>query len=79
MYKYGSGEVIAQWHIKKEIFCTYYDAYRDVTYRFKSKDLMQEPGYASGDPIKIYVDPKDYSKYVVYVEETVNPRVIDYT
>lgn len=30
------------------IFCTYWDAYQDVTYRFKSKDLTQEPGYAPG-------------------------------
>lgn len=61
------------------IFCTYWDAYQDVTYRFKSKNLMQEPGYAPGDSIKVYVNPQDYSKYVVYVEEAVNPRVIDYT
>ena len=61
------------------IFCTYWDAYQDVTYRFKSKNLMQEPGCAPGDPIKVYVNPKDYSKYIVYVEEAVNPKVIDYT
>lgn len=61
------------------IFCTYWDAYQDVTYRFKSKDLTQEPGYAPGDPISVYVNPQDYSKYVVYVEKTTNPKVIDYT
>lgn len=62
-----------------QIFCTYWDACKDVTYRFKSKNLMREPGYAPGDSIKVYVNPQDYSKYVVYVEEAVNPKVIDYT
>ncbi len=61
------------------IYCTYYDAYKDVTYRFKSKNIMQDPGYAPGDPIEVYVDPDDYSKYVVNAEAPANPKVIDYT
>lgn len=61
------------------IFCTYQDVYQGVTYRFKSKNLMQEPGCAPGDSIEVYVDPEDYSKYVVNVDSLPNPRVIDYT
>lgn len=61
------------------IFCTYQDPYRDVTYRFKSKNIMRDPGYAPGDSIDVYVDPEDYSKYVVNADAPANPRVIDYT
>lgn len=61
------------------IYCTYYDAYKDVTYRFKSRNVMVEPGYAPGDPIEVYVDPDDYSKYVVNTDPPANPKVIDYT
>lgn len=61
------------------VYCTYWDAYKDVTYRFKSKNMMQEPGYAPGDSIEVYVDPNDYSKYMVNVDTPANPKVIDYT
>lgn len=61
------------------IYCTYYDAYRDVTYRFKSRNVMVDPGYAPGDTIEVYVDPEDYSKYVVNTDPPANPKVIDYT
>ena len=61
------------------IFCTYQDPYRDVTYRFKSKNIIRNPGYAPGDSIDVYVDPEDYSKYVVDADTPANPRVIDYT
>ncbi|MBD5529060.1 MAG: DUF3592 domain-containing protein [Lachnospiraceae bacterium] len=60
------------------IFCTYQDPYRDVTYRFK-KNVMRNPGYAPGDSIDVYVDPDDYSKYVVDADTPANPKVIDYT
>lgn len=63
------------------IYCTYYDAYKDVTYRFKSKNLMADPSfdYAPGTAIDVYVDPQDYSKYQVKVEQNPNPKLIDYT
>lgn len=61
------------------IFCTYQDVYKDLIYRFKSKNLMREPGCAPGDSIEVYVDPEDYSKYVVNVDSLANPRVIDFT
>ncbi len=61
------------------IYCTYYDAYRDVTYRFKSRNVMVDPGYAPGDTIEVYVDPEDYSKYAVNTDPPANPKVIDYT
>lgn len=61
------------------IFCTYQDAYRDVTYRFKSKNLMQEPNCMPGDSIEVYVDPEDYSKYIVNVDALTDSKVIDYT
>ncbi len=63
------------------IYCTYYDAYKDVTYRFKSKNLMADPSfdYAPGTGIDVYVSPEDYSKYLVKVEQNPNPKLIDYT
>lgn len=63
------------------IYCTYYDAYKDVTYRFKSGNLMADPSfdYAPGTAIDVYVDPRDYSKYRVKVEQNPNPKLIDYT
>ncbi len=63
------------------IYCTYWDAGRDVTYRFKSRNLLEDPSfdYAPGDPIAVYVDPQDYSKYHVKAEPNPHPRLIDYT
>lgn len=63
------------------IYCTYYDAYKDVTYRFKSRNLMADPSfdYAPGTAIDVYVNPRDYSKYQVKVEQNPNPKLIDYT
>ena len=61
------------------VFCTYQDVSTDVTYRFKSKRMMRDPGYAPGDPIEVFVDPWDYSKYTVVADGPANPRIIDYT
>lgn len=61
------------------VYCTYQDIGADVTYRFKSRSLMQDPGYAPGDPIEVFVDPEDYSNYVVMADGPANPKVIDYT
>lgn len=61
------------------VFCTYQDPGTDVTYRFKSRNLMQDPGYAPGDPIEVFVDPGDYSTYLVAADGPANPKVIDYT
>lgn len=63
------------------IYCTYYDAYKDVTYRFKSRNLTADPSfnYAPGTSIDVYVDPRDYSKYQVKAEQNPNPKLIDYT
>lgn len=61
------------------VFCTYQDVSTDVTYRFKSKRMMRDPGYAPGDPIEVFVDPWDYSKYTVIADGPANPRIIDYT
>lgn len=61
------------------IICAYRDISQNVVYRFRSRNLTQEPDYAPGDSIHVYVDPRDYSRYVVHVEKTANPRVIDYT
>lgn len=61
------------------VFCTYQDMGSDVIYRFKSKNLMRDPGYAPGDAIDVFVDPQDYSKYTVVADGPATPRVIDYT
>ncbi|MDE5893709.1 MAG: DUF3592 domain-containing protein [Acetatifactor sp.] len=61
------------------VFCTYQDLSTDVTYRFKSKNLMRDPGYAPGDPIEVFVDPQDYSKYTVIADGPDHPKIIDYT
>lgn len=61
------------------VYCTYQDPGTEVTYRFKSKNLMRDPGYAPEDPIEVFVDPEDYSNYVVVADGPANPRVIDYT
>lgn len=61
------------------IICSYYDSYRDVTYRYKSRDIMQFPPFSPGDQIEVYVDPNDYSKYFVNPDSAGSSRVIDYT
>lgn len=61
------------------VYCTYQDPSTDVTYRFKSKNLMRDPGYSPEDPIEVFVDPEDYSNYVVIADGPANPKVIDYT
>lgn len=61
------------------VYCTYQDPGTEITYRFKSKNLMRDPGYAPGDPIEVFVDPEDYSRYAVIADGPANPRVIDYT
>lgn len=61
------------------VYCTYLDPGTEITYRFKSKNLMRDPGYAPGDPIEVFVDPEDYSRYAVVADGPANPRVIDYT
>lgn len=63
------------------IYCTYWDAYKDVTYRFKSKNLFSDPGmdYPPGSTIEVYVNPDDYSKYTVKTDSKSHSKMIDYT
>ncbi len=61
------------------VYCTYQDPSTDVTYRFKSKNLMRDPGYAPEDPIEVFVDPEDYSNYVVIADGPANPKLVDFT
>ena len=61
------------------VYCTYQDPSTDVTYRFKSKNLIPDPGYAPGDPIEVFVDPEDYSNYVVIADGPANPKLVDFT
>lgn len=61
------------------VYCTYQDPSTDVTYRFKSKNLMQDPGYSPEDPIEVFVDPEDYSNYVVIADGPANPKLVDFT
>lgn len=63
------------------IYCTYYDAYANVTYRFKSDNLWTDPGdiFPTGSTITVYVDPQDYSKYHVNTENALSSKIIDYT
>ncbi|MDE7222166.1 MAG: DUF3592 domain-containing protein [Acetatifactor sp.] len=61
------------------VFCTYQDSGSGMTYRFKSRNLMRNPGYAPGDPIEVFVDPEDYSHYTVVADGPANPQIIDYT
>lgn len=63
------------------VYCTYYDPYRDVTYRFKSEDLWTdpEPVLPPGSYINVLVNPSDYSNYHVDVDSAINGRLIDFT
>lgn len=63
------------------IYCSYYDALQNLTYRFKSDNLWTDPGYVyqPGDPIEVAADPKNYKHYHVMAEERINQRVVDYT
>lgn len=63
------------------IYCTYYDAYANVTYRFKSDNLWTDPGdiFPTGSTITVHVDPQDYSKYHVNAENALSSRIVDYT
>lgn len=62
------------------IYCTYRDDYKDVTYRFKSENLMMDPSaiFPVGSTIEVKVMEDDYSKYCVIVDE-MDQKVIDYT
>lgn len=62
------------------IYCTYRDDYKDVTYRFKSENLMTDPSafFPVGSTIEVKVMEDDYSQYCVIVDET-DQKVIDYT
>ncbi|MDY3039783.1 MAG: DUF3592 domain-containing protein [Roseburia inulinivorans] len=63
------------------IYCSYYDALQNLTYRFKSDNLWTDPGYVyrPGDPIQVVADPKNYKRYHVMAEERINQRIVDYT
>lgn len=63
------------------LYCTYYDQYKDVTYRFKSENLWTdpEPVLPPGSYVNVLVDASDYSKYHVDVDSAVNGRIVDYT
>lgn len=64
------------------IYCTYQDPYGDVTYRFKSGNVWQNPSqyFPVGSEITVMVDPNDYSKHYVKVEEVRGgSRIVDFT
>lgn len=63
------------------IYCSYYDAYKDITYRFKSNNLRTnpEPVITCGDYINVYADTNDYSIYYVDADSVINKKIADYT
>lgn len=63
------------------IYCSYYDAYKDITYRFKSDNLWTnpEPAITCGGYIDVRVDTNDYSIYYVDADSAINGRIADYT
>ncbi len=63
------------------LYCRYEDSFADRTYRFKSDNLWFDPSfiYNEGDSIQIIVDPNDYSKHRVIVDESKMGEIIDYT
>lgn len=52
------------------IICTYTDDYTGTTYRFKSGNIWEDPGYVYpvGSSVKVLVKPEDYGTYCVDVE-----------
>lgn len=63
------------------LYCRYEDSFTNRTYRFKSDNLWFDPSfiYNEGDSIQIIVDPNDYSKHKVIVDESKMGEIIDYT
>ena len=63
------------------IYCTYYDEYKDTTYRFKSDNLWIDPipVYNVGDYIDIYVMNDNYENYYVDAETKINEKIVDLT
>lgn len=53
------------------VICSYEDPSKGKTYLFKSKSLWTDPSlvYHIGDTVKVLVDPNDYRKYVVLLDE----------
>lgn len=53
------------------VICSYEDPIKGKTYLFKSKSLWTDPSlvYHIGDTVKVLVDPNDYRKYVVLLDE----------
>ena len=62
------------------IYCNWKDEYKDITYRFKSKGIWSDPSFyfPVGGTIPVRVNPKDYSQYMVDVED-MEKRIVDYT
>ena len=63
------------------IYCFYQDSYQNILYRFKSENLWMNPAelFPIGSSIKVYVNPKDYSKYYVDTQEVSGKKIVDYT
>lgn len=53
------------------VICSYEDPGSGKTYLFKSNSLWTDPSlvYHIGDTVKVLVDPNDYRKYVVLLDE----------
>lgn len=51
------------------IICTYTDAVTGITYRFRSDAVLKDPRTYTyeGTSVEVYVNPKDYSQYYVFV------------
>lgn len=63
------------------IICSYRDEYKDITYRFKSKNLWTDPSvvFPVGSNIDVYVMPDNFKKYYVKAEPVLEERVVDLT
>lgn len=63
------------------LYCSYTDEYQNMTYRFKSDNLWEnpEPVLPPGSTVKVLVDPSDYSRYYVCAKEAMSVYVTDYT
>lgn len=63
------------------IICSYRDEYKDITYRFKSKNLWTDPSvvFPVGSNIDVYVMPDNFKKYYVKAEQALEEKVVDLT
>lgn len=63
------------------LYCKYEEDYSGRVYRFKSDNLWFDPSfiYNEGDSIQIIVNPNDYSKHKVIVDESKMAEIVDYT